>query len=476
MFLVGCEGRGPEPLVEELRTANRVESASIYEEGAPSKVHAVYEKLLQTTSREDLVRLLDDKSPVVRVYAFWGLKAKFPAVDLFGLLKVRLGDSTPVETLFGCIEETQQVADLLIRTLEEELTPEQKRELLTWMVRHPNNLATRERALRQWPLSPKHHAPVRKLAEAGAAGALVALARFGDDADLPVIARQIGADSFDSLEAVERNPRPALFPILAAMHRHFLDMDGRSSEMEQYYRAVAAFRTPAAAKLLAAVLETPSTHESRSYHIQFAFEAVIAYRDAYTDLLFRFWESSALPHLAYSGPAEGPYEEDRIIADLWKADSQRTMRVIRSQFGREDFHNHSELALHAMVRVLLRELKPDEAFAVINRGLAAATVHQLPVLAGYAARYRPDSSIPVLFDRLLKPDNPHVQVSAAQTILAYGRKDLRERMQRLLAEGAIPKNDWGRDRVREILQSPPADQTGPKTWIGTVIEKRIERR
>ncbi len=212
----GCGGSKVDPFVAELRKLNRVESGSVGYGGSPSDVYAVYEKLSAVASRRELIRLLDDRSPAVRVYAFFALQEKFPETDLFALLKTRLADEEEVETLFGCSGGKRRVADLMLDSIEEGLTEGEREELAAWLLNHPTRLAARGRVLYQ-PLGPGHHAAVRRLAEAGVPEALPALARFGDEADAALIARHISADSYESLEAVEIFPRAEFFAPLCSL-------------------------------------------------------------------------------------------------------------------------------------------------------------------------------------------------------------------------------------------------------------------
>ena len=116
-------------LVKKLRQAGRVESAKIGEAGSPSDIHALAEEIWNIASEQELLLLLDDKSPIVRFYAFTGIKDRFPKVKLFPLLMERLGDSEEVEAQFGCIIFRAAVADLLIMEIESQLTPSQKNKL-----------------------------------------------------------------------------------------------------------------------------------------------------------------------------------------------------------------------------------------------------------------------------------------------------------------------------------------------------------
>ncbi len=347
-----------------------------------------------------------------------------------------------------------RVADCHLESIDEALTAVQRDRILTWVLSNPNDLATRRRALQTWPLASKHHAAVRTLAERDVPGALVALARYKDEADVPLILKKLKPDSYEALVAVETFRHKQLFPRLLRMKDKALDFrEGWTNEGRQYLRAVASFRTAAARDVLAAVLKLPNETKHREYIMEFAFEAVAVHFDPlYTALALAYWRERPILNLPFEVEAGGPYPEDRLIAALGKSDPKVTWEVIRRQFRRKDFHQHSERALEAMVRIVLRERTRVEAFNLIGRGVWKASARQLPVLAKYMAAHKPEGAVPILLRRLTTTRNGHVQVTAVEALLAYGRKDVRERIASLLASGAIPANDWAREAIRHRLK------------------------
>jgi hypothetical protein len=110
--------------------------------------------------------------------------------------------------------------------------------------------------------------------------------------------------------------------------------------------------------------------------------------------------------------------------------------------------------------MLFMELKPDEAFAVINEGLARADCHQLPVLCKYVTTYKFRNAAPVLLERLVSTKNGVVQRTAARTLLAYDRQDIRDKIQDLLRQGKVPENNWGRQAVEDLLKEAVKQSRG----------------
>ena len=364
-----------------LRKANCVESAAIGESGSASDVYAIYEKLCAAASEEELVGLLDDKNPAVRVYAFWGLSEKYPEANCFDHLMKRLTDTQQVLQRAGCLKGDRAVADVLLGWAWQYLDESQMEEVKDWLVRNPNDLEARRRVLEDFSPKPKYHAVVRSLAKAGVESSLQALAGYRDPADAPIILGRLNADNADALKAAERFPHPEFFSPLAAMHKVLLHMpDGYHSNLDHYYRAVAASGGPKAAKLLASVMEIPETEKLREYPIRAAYKATVAYRKDYSELLMRFFEYGPIPYLESWDCPGVEFPEEGVLEQLLKHDRKRALGAVRAHFVRKIFRGHSQYALKAMADVLLGEMKPEAAFAVINEGLARANVHQLPAL------------------------------------------------------------------------------------------------
>ncbi|MBL7220184.1 MAG: hypothetical protein ISS69_08720 [Phycisphaerae bacterium] len=466
VLLGGCQQQEPQgdngvALSEEvarhaaaLRKANRVESALIGDSGSESDVYAIYEKLLAAASEEELVSLLDDKNPAVRVYAFWGLRDKYPDADSFGYLMKRLTDTQQVSHQAGCLKGDEAVADVLLGWVWQYLDESQMEEVKDWLVRNPNNLEARCRVLEDFSPKPKYHAVVRRLAKAGVESSLQALAGYRDPADAPIILGRLNADNADALKAAERFPRPEFFSPLAAMHKVILDMSNGCyhSNKDPYYRAVAASGGAKAAKLLGSVMDIPETDRLRKYPIEAAYTATVCYRKDYPELLMRFFEYCPIPYLESWDCPGVEFPEEGVLEQLLKHDRKRALGAIRAHFVRKKFYGHSQYALKAMGSVLLREMKAEAAFAVINEGLTRANVHQLPALCKFVRKYKFDSSATILLKHLVSTDNGHIQTEAVETLLAYDRQDIRDKIRDLLRQGKVPKNNWGREAVEYRLK------------------------
>lgn len=80
--------------------------------GSFSEQYARFEKVKDLLSEKDLFKLLDDESPIVRVYAFKGLQMKKSSYLERAKVKIK-NDTTNLSWMGGCISKTKKVADFV---------------------------------------------------------------------------------------------------------------------------------------------------------------------------------------------------------------------------------------------------------------------------------------------------------------------------------------------------------------------------
>lgn len=442
-------------LAEQLRQANRVEGEFIGPSGGPSEVFAVYRNLRDAATRQELKLLLDDRSPTVRVYAFRGLQSKHNEVDLLPIVLRRLADTERVSYQAGCIVREMAVADVLVEFVQQDLSEAQRRALDEALIHRGGSLEARRLALLRSAPVPSRHDEIRKLALHGQGGALVALARYRDERDVRLLLGKLKLGSREPFLAVAIFPHHQFFPTLVGMHSAFLDVSksGFWRERTEYYRAVAAYRTPQAKKLLRSALSARDGNGRRKYIIEAAFRAIINEPcPEYMELLMAYWDDSPFPNMSYGEPAEGPCPQDRLLAAMWQRDPKATLRGMKKHLARDDAPN-SYNAVTVMLWLAFSKLAKAEAIALLNTFLRVAQPAQIDLATWYVVKHKPESSVPILLQRLTTTDDGCVQIAAAEALLAYKRTDIRRKIRDLLAEGKIPENGWGRQAVRERLEA-----------------------
>jgi hypothetical protein len=89
-------------IVKDMAKYKRIDSEAVGFAGTRTKQYDRFIKLTHIATTEELVLLMDHKSPVVRGYSFWAL-AKLNYSDLEKIFKAHKNDTEYVDELDGCI-------------------------------------------------------------------------------------------------------------------------------------------------------------------------------------------------------------------------------------------------------------------------------------------------------------------------------------------------------------------------------------
>jgi hypothetical protein len=142
-------------IVDRIRRDGGVTSEFVGFAGTPSPGYAAFKKLKEVASEADLRRLVGDRSPAVRVYAFYALADRRPDQVPFDVLLSRMGDLAPVETMQGCVLDHSVVRDLMLDWIDARLSISQRTALLERLLADKKLTPAGEHALRTWRVEPR---------------------------------------------------------------------------------------------------------------------------------------------------------------------------------------------------------------------------------------------------------------------------------------------------------------------------------
>lgn len=448
-----------EAMAQQIREAEEIQGSQIGMglDAPPGDIYLLQKQLVAEASANELVLLTDDVSPIVRYYAFMGLRNHHPDVDILPLLLQHLKDSEYVEYQMFDMVEGGPLCHLLANHIGETLAPTQKQELLEWLLTEPNNLQLRTVALEEWPIDERHHDDVRRLAQADEPGALIGLARFKDPADVPIILSRLTPTSYDSLRAVEEFPHPAFFDRLVEMHQTYLAFtedehdrvsdpwgaeDGKGWFIEELYGAVIAYETPAARELLATTLDLPD--DSPAWRaLNMAFEAVVwAERPYFDDLVFDMLEEMSFPSLQLLWETGETDPQKTLLRRLYETDPPRMTRLIKRMLADPHLAGHDRNAVITMVGLFIEHADTEaDRRLYIN---ALATVDEdycFSRLVTYPVHNQVSWVVPGLMDLLSNDEQPRRQYEAAAALAWYNQPDILQEMRRRLEAGEIRVTD-----------------------------------
>jgi hypothetical protein len=89
-------------LVDEIASCNRVDSKFTGYSGTTSEQYLRFERLSKYATTDELTKLLNNKSAVVRVYAFWALQDR-KNINLKRIILEHIQDTLSFASLQGCM-------------------------------------------------------------------------------------------------------------------------------------------------------------------------------------------------------------------------------------------------------------------------------------------------------------------------------------------------------------------------------------
>jgi len=260
--------------VAVIRKAKTLDDSAVGASAVKTSTYAAYEVLRDKASKKCLIALQHDPNPILVVYAFMALNERFPDHDLFPVLMKHLKNDADFEGISACFPYRSSVGDACFDLLADELTPEQKAQVLHQVLTTKNSLALRWWILQDWQIPPKYLGRMRKMAAAGDAQVLVALARFRREEDIPLILKGLERSPFHALRAISCFPDERFLPHLAQFQKKLLAQKFWSRTAREFYVAVAQYKNARALEILSIPLDQQRDIPMRKGHLWFVAEAI----------------------------------------------------------------------------------------------------------------------------------------------------------------------------------------------------------
>jgi len=276
-------------LTATLAQAESLDDEAVGEGGVKSATYRTFEALRDKATKEQLLKLLEHGSPIVRGYAVRALADRKEQVDWLATLRRFATDAAPVKTFQGCILSDQLLGDALVEfaRAQQLLTDEQWLDFAETLVEAKSKLFAREWALRNLKFRDGMLHMLRELAKDGDGPAHVALSRFCIGKDLPLLVAHLQrddafGDDTGFLAALQHHD-PSLLPVLVALApkaRQKLAA-GSTPQPRAWLMAIAAQQSAEAAGFLAAFLKaTPADTPPHRDVVNLVKAAVVPYPGA----------------------------------------------------------------------------------------------------------------------------------------------------------------------------------------------------
>lgn len=207
--------------------------------------------LKDSAKTPDVLGLLDDQNPYIRVLAFATLASR-KQPDLFSLLMLHLRDTTEVEYFEFDVGDQAYPADLMMAYAASTLTNLQKDSLVRLLLYKYPRLKTLREILIFHPANERDYGVIRELAakKENSPYAIIALSRYRKTEDLDVLRSVIGLDHQSRFKgrdvgylAIENFPHPSFKPAMIARAKK-MNLNDHSLPDEFFFRALTSFRDP----------------------------------------------------------------------------------------------------------------------------------------------------------------------------------------------------------------------------------------
>jgi len=187
----------------------------------------------RNVSEEELILLMEHPNPVVKCYTY-DILVNQKNKNSFEILKNNLKDSTTVYTQYGCIGDETRVNDYLISSLfykyslRNDSLKNQKKELDSLVIFNENLILNyKNELLEKIEPEEKFYSQLIRLALLGENSAVIALSRFKNKENLPLIIKLLKNKKTEiqtcGLKSVINSPDEVLFSDIRKIHQQELD-------------------------------------------------------------------------------------------------------------------------------------------------------------------------------------------------------------------------------------------------------------
>lgn len=280
-----------EDILQKLRSANRYEDSVIGEGARKSKRYKDAEELMNLCGDREMLKLLNDKSPVVKCYAATFIQDRNIKANWYNILLKQAEDYTSVKVYSFCSISDYYAGDFVLNSLfSKKLTESEQNKLKLELIKNQSKLNFANSILLGQDMSDELYAATREWALRGNANAIFSLAKYKKDEDLQLIdsLKDKNIDLF--FKACQYNTRESLKPFLEEYMRSIMPKDHFYNEWASFYKLLADYHDDFTKKIFDMAFFDKVTYNIREYHLKDIYYAIKDRHDGfYDDYLKIFW-------------------------------------------------------------------------------------------------------------------------------------------------------------------------------------------
>ena len=271
-----------ESLLEQLRQANTFENEHIGVGGQKSNLYAAAQELVNLCNDSELVKLLSDKSPVVKCYAACFVQDKNLKADWYQILLKETSDYEEVYFENYDLISTVLVGDYFLKTLfDKKLTKDEQYKIKLELIKKQSKLSFAQKMLHDQEKSNELYEATRKWALTGNADAIFSLAKYKKEQDLHLIELLKDKDKGLFFKACLYNLSASHTPFLKEYMFSIMAEKYRNSERDDFYKLIAAYHDNFSKEIFDMAFSNKVSKDIQKYHLESIYEAIKGYQDGF---------------------------------------------------------------------------------------------------------------------------------------------------------------------------------------------------
>ena len=271
-----------ESLLEQLRQANTFENEHIGDGGQKSELYAAAQELVNLCTDSELVKLLSDKSPVVKCYAACFVQDKNIEADWYQILLKETSDYEEVYFENYDLISTVLVGDYFLKTLfDKKLTKDEQYKIKLELIKKQSKLSFAQKMLHDQEKSNELYEATRKWALTGNADAIFSLAKYKKEQDLHLIELLKDKDKGLFFKACLYNLSASHKPFLKEYMLSIMAEKYRNSERDDFYKLIAAYHDDFSKEIFDMAFSNKVSKDIQKHHLESIYEAIKGYQDGF---------------------------------------------------------------------------------------------------------------------------------------------------------------------------------------------------
>ena len=443
LLLLSCRGHeiksSTKKIVDKIEKYNVLDYKHVYEDGRTTEQYKNFIKLREKASIEELLILINYNNTVVKGYASWALADK-KYLKLFEILATFLNSNETVPTQKGCIGSQDELANefyyrVYYQRYYSKLSISDSIFFLNQIQKMDSVILYSDKetdlldiALKNNNGKEKTYNRIKQLAEKENIMALVALAEYKKQVDIPFLAH-LGEKSFLAISHFPNN----------AFWDELLQYKNTNKSLE-YFLAISSYKNKPALSLLKEI-----SQNCNSVQINLLDEALVKnYCPQYQDLILEIWEKHKTIDYTIT---------QKLVTDCpTKASVSFAKGLMLSKpFNLLEF-DYNYGTKDSIIPLMLKSVCLYDKKLITDICKKNILTSDFDNLSGFLSLIEDDKIIEttdVLVDRLIKEKYPFEIFYTTKTLLSFKNLKTNEKVKNIL----ITKQDkWNRDNWAESFR------------------------